>query len=135
MKKKEIQMKIKGAVDSGSNILAETIDTGSALGQRLERVNENSQSSYLLFDESKMKITERMTLGRDPKCNIVIDNKLVSRHHATIQKIKDDFYIKDEESTNGTFVNGTRIEKDKFMKINPGDKIAIGTEIVVMAKK
>ncbi len=135
MKKKEIQMKIKGVVDSGSNILAETIDTGSALGQRLERVNENSQSSYLLFDESKMKITERMTVGRDPKCNIVIDNKLVSRHHATIQKIKDDFYIKDEESTNGTFVNGTRIEKDKFMKINSGDKIAIGTEIVVMAKK
>ena len=128
-------MKIKGVVDSGSNILSETIDTSSALGQRLERVSENSKSSYLLFDASKMKITEKMTVGRDPKCNIVIENKMVSRHHATIQKIKDDFYIKDEDSTNGTFVNGIRLEKDKFMKINPGDKISIGTEIVVMAKK
>ena len=120
-------MKIKNAIDVGSNILAETIDTGSALGQRLERVTENAQSSYLLFDATKMKIAE--------KCNIVIDNKMVSRHHATIQKIKDDFYIKDEESTNGTFVNGMKLEKDKFMKINPGDKITIGTETVVIAKK
>ena len=128
-------MKIKNAIDVGSNILAETIDTGSALGQRLERVTENAQSSYLLFDATKMKIAEKMSIGRDPKCNIVIDNKMVSRHHATIQKIKDDFYIKDEESTNGTFVNGMKLEKDKFMKINPGDKITIGTEIVVMAKK
>ena len=62
-----------------------------------------------------------------------MDNKLASRHHALIQKIKNAYFIKDEESTNGTFVNGIRIPAGKYVKLNPGDKITIGNMNLVIS--
>ena len=39
----------------------------------------------------------------------------------------------DEKSTNGTFLNGHRIPPDKYVKLNPGDKITIGATTLVMS--
>ena len=64
---------------------------------------------------------------------IVIDNKLASRHHASIQKIKNAYYLKDEGSTNGTLLNGNPIPKDKYVKLNANDKISIGTANLVIS--
>ncbi|WP_242457274.1 FHA domain-containing protein [Treponema zioleckii] len=74
-----------------------------------------------------------MSIGRSPDCEIVIDNKLVSRVHACIQKIKDDYFLKDENSTNGTFLNGHRIPQEKYVKLNSGDKITVGSVTMIMA--
>ena len=63
--------------------------------------------------------------------SVVIENKLASRHHALIQKIKDDYYLKDENSTNGTLLNGKRIPADKYVKLSRGDKITIGSANLV----
>ena len=62
-----------------------------------------------------------------------MDNKLASRHHAVIQKIKDAYFIKDAGSTNGTFVNNTIIPKEKYVKLHKGDKITIGNTSIVIS--
>lgn len=49
-----------------------------------------------------------------------------------IQKIKDAYFIKDEESTNGTFVNGIKIPAGKYVKLNRDDKITIGNMNLVI---
>ena len=110
-----------------------TIITSSPVGQHLEKIADSSQVSYLMFNKKKVNLVAKMTIGRSPECTIVVDNKLASRVHATIQKIKDVFFIKDENSTNGTFLNGKRIPNDKYVKLNSGDKITIGSVNLVFA--
>lgn len=110
-----------------------TIMTESPIGQHLERVAEGAPVSYLMFNQKKIHLVAKMTIGRSPECSIVIDNKLVSRLHASIQKIRDAYFLKDENSTNGTFLNGRRIPSDKYVKLNPGDKITVGAFSLVMS--
>ena len=110
-----------------------TIATTSPVGKHLEKVAEGAPVSYLMFNQKKISLVAKMTIGRSPECSIVIDNKLASRFHATIQKIRDAYFLKDEKSTNGTFLNGHRIPPDKYVKLNPGDKITIGATTLVMS--
>lgn len=111
----------------------ETITTSSPVGKQLDKIGAGKTASYLVFNKKKISLVAKITIGRDSSNDIVVDNKLASRHHAVIQKIKDDFFLKDENSTNGTFVNGTPIPKDKYVKLNVGDQIQIGTMTFVIS--
>ena len=110
-----------------------TIISESPVGQHLERVAEGAPVSYLMFNQKKINLVAKMTIGRNPDCSVVIDNKLVSRIHASIQKIRDAYFLKDENSTNGTFLNGHRIPSDKYVKLNTGDRITVGAFTLVMS--
>lgn len=50
----------------------------------------------------------------------------VSRLHAQIESIYSDYYIKDLGSSNGTWVNGRRIEPHQLVPIENGDQIRLG---------
>ena len=109
-----------------------TIVNDSPIGQHLESIAESKQVSYLVFNKKKIQLVAKITIGREPDNDIVIDSKLASRHHCLIQKIRDEFFLKDENSTNGTFLNGRRIPSDKYVRLNSGDKLKIGsTELVI----
>ena len=110
-----------------------TIVTSSKVGQHLDRIADTESVSYLAFNKQKIQLVAKITIGRESYNTIVVDNKLASRHHAVIQKIKDAYFIKDENSTNGTFVNGQRIPPDKYVKLSAGDKITIGTDNLIMS--
>jgi pSer/pThr/pTyr-binding forkhead associated (FHA) protein len=103
------------------------------VGQRLDAIAEDSAVSYLMFNKKRIKLVAKITIGRDSSNDIVVDNKLASRHHAVIQKIRDAYFIKDDESTNGTYLNKRRIPSGKYVKLNPGDKITIGTANLVIS--
>ncbi len=66
---------------------------------------------------------ERMTVGRKPHNDIVIDNLAVSGEHAAIVTIQNDSFLEDLNSTNGVMVNGATTKKH-FLKNN--DVIEIG---------
>jgi len=54
----------------------------------------------------------QLIIGRDPNCDVVIDNAGVSSRHAVIEKSKDGvFVIRDNGSTNGIFVNGKKVDQ------------------------
>jgi len=109
----------------------DTIVTESPIGKRLNQSRD--QKKALLFNNKTIPLISKITIGRDKSNDISIDNKLASRRHAVIQKIKTGFFICDMKSTNGTYVNGKRIESDKYIKLNPGDKITIGKSEIVMS--
>ncbi len=112
----------------------ETIVTSSPVGKHLGSLGENKPASYLMFNNNKrVELVAKITIGRDSDNDVVVENKLASRHHALIQKIKDAYFIRDEESTNGTFVNGSRIPAGKYVKLNAGDKITIGNMTLVIS--
>jgi hypothetical protein len=51
-----------------------------------------------------------LTLGRDIANDIIIDHPLASRRHARLEHDETGYFVRDLESTNGTFVNGDRID-------------------------
>jgi hypothetical protein len=103
----------------------DTIYGSSLIGRRLEGMMKDDDR-ILVFCGQRIPLVGKLVVGRDPSCDIVLDGRLVSKKHALIQKIKDDFFIRDMKSTNGTFVNEKRIPEGKYAKLEPGDKIKIG---------
>jgi len=72
---------------------------------------------------------EPITVGRDPKNDIVLDDRRVSRRHAEVRLRLGRYTLYDLGSTNGTFVNGRRIAE---MVLSDEDRITIGgAELVV----
>jgi pSer/pThr/pTyr-binding forkhead associated (FHA) protein len=64
-----------------------------------------------------------VTLGRSDDSNIVLDDVTVSRKHAVITKENNAWFINDENSLNGIYVNFIRVDKTK---LTAGDDIQIG---------
>jgi len=110
-----------------------TIITSSPVGKHLDSIGESKPASYLMFNKKKVELVAKISIGRDGDNDVVVDNKLASRHHAMIQKIKDAYFIKDQGSTNGTFVNDVRIPNEKYIKLKRGDKITIGNMNLVIS--
>ena len=67
----------------------------------------------------------RLVIGRDEGCNLVLDDSKVSRRHAYLQELDGGVEVGDLGSSNGTFVNGRRIERP--VTLAPGDSLRIGT--------
>lgn len=54
---------------------------------------------------------ERISIGRKPNNDIQIDNLAISGQHAVITCILNDAFLEDQNSTNGTYVNGQPVKK------------------------
>ncbi|MCR5155763.1 MAG: trypsin-like peptidase domain-containing protein [Butyrivibrio sp.] len=70
------------------------------------------------------------TIGKD-SLNIdfrIADNSAISRRHATIKQAGANIIIEDNFSTNGTFVNGTRLAEGQTSPIKSGDVIMLANE-------
>lgn len=65
---------------------------------------------------------ELTTIGRWPDNDIVLPDRLVSRHHAQIRRVGTQFLLADLDSTNGTYVNGERVTE---YPLQDGDSIQI----------
>nr|WP_202553385.1 FHA domain-containing protein [Streptomyces sp. SID4936] len=63
------------------------------------------------------------TLGRDPQGDLTIDDARVSWRHATISWGGRSWFIADHGSTNGTYVQGSRIQQ---LEIGPGTVVHLG---------
>lgn len=67
--------------------------------------------------------SSRTTVGRSPKNSFVIDAPTISRYHAVVISRDGNYYLKDLDSRNGTFVNG---QPNRVGRIGHHDRIAFG---------
>jgi len=88
-------------------------------------------NAKLKFDEREIKIDEAVTtVGRASDNTISLANDSnISRYHAEIERRGDDFYLIELGSSNGTTVNGERVESERLL--NDGDVILLGNSSVV----
>ncbi len=71
-----------------------------------------------------------VTIGRDKTAHIALDDPQASRIHTAIRYWDDIFIVRDMGSSNGTLLNGRKID---VAKLTPGDVIKVGdTEIAVV---
>lgn len=74
----------------------------------------------------------RNTIGRDGgRCQVVLDDPTVSGEHATIVFEHGRFVLYDLASTNGTFLNGQRIQRQMLYD---GDEVRLGNSVLVFKK-
>jgi pSer/pThr/pTyr-binding forkhead associated (FHA) protein len=69
------------------------------------------------------------TIGRLPDNTVVIDNPAVSGHHACVFPEGDQLVLEDLQSTNGTFVNGSRVSRHVLQH---GDVVLVGKHTLVL---
>lgn len=69
-----------------------------------------------------------LTIGRTPANDVVLDDPLVSRHHATLQ-LGQPSVLADAGSFNGTFVNGARVHGS--VALAAGDEVILGNQTLI----
>ncbi len=63
------------------------------------------------------------TVGRAPRADFIVDAPLVSRLHCRLTAFDDHVDVVDSTSTNGTYVNDTRVNK---AELRTGDRLRVG---------
>ncbi len=55
-------------------------------------------------------------LGRDVDCDIVLTDPLCSRVHAIVSRDEDGWWVRDQKSRNGCFINGQKIDEGRLVE-------------------
>ena len=74
----------------------------------------------------------RTLIGRSPDCDVFLDDVTVSRKHAVLVEENGEFFVEDQGSLNGTFVNRKRIERTE---IGDGDELQVGKYRLTFLKR
>jgi hypothetical protein len=75
----------------------------------------------------RLRSGRRFRIGRLPSCDLVIRDPTVSRVHTVMYEQGGAWYVADEGSTNGTFVNRRRI--DRPVRLAESDEIRLGSAV------
>jgi len=71
---------------------------------------------------------ESYTVGRTESCNVCIPDPTISSHHCTLVRLSNGSYgVRDEGSTNGTRVNGVRMEGEDVQPLVHSDILQVGS--------
>ena len=97
-----------------------------AAGAHMEAFLVDANGKRLPLKEGETKI------GRSPVSDIVIDDVTASAHHAVIVFDNGNFVLRDLGSTNGTLVNGAKVEA---RSLKPGDVVQFGESKFVFQMK
>ncbi len=73
---------------------------------------------------SSFELLGGLMLGRDKPADVIVDDVFASARHARIAPRGPYNFLEDLGSTNGTYLNGSRVDAPE--RLTPGDKIAIG---------
>lgn len=94
-------------------------------------------TGYLLQDglgqQFLLKQEGEYTLGRDSQSSIQLQDGTVSRSHSRLRLSGGKLSIQDVGSTNGTFVEGQRIEKGPWVPLPPNAKIQLGEAVIQLS--
>ena len=97
-----------------------------------------SYSAYMIvvaggIPGTMVRLSERETsLGRSTNCTFQISDITVSREHASLFVDNNgSVRVRDDGSSNGTYLNGKRIRPQRLVELADGDRIQLGTTVVL----
>lgn len=106
---------------------AVTGDFGAPMGSSAQAAALDNQLRLLVRTEGDTGIVQLLrrttTIGRTPDNDLCIDEEFISRHHAVVLVSATGTVLEDLNSTNGVFVNGSRISR---RQLSEGDLVTIG---------
>lgn len=111
-----------------------SLKTGSIEVDGLFEENKGGFPPGSLINENgeRLIITEqKLSIGRDKESTMQVVDVEVSRNHAEIRLLNTSFVLIDLQSTNGTYVNGQRVQEHTLQNF---DQIKIGSTILLFQK-
>jgi pSer/pThr/pTyr-binding forkhead associated (FHA) protein len=75
-----------------------------------------------------------MLIGRGADSDVVLAEQGISRQHARLEQDAQGWTVTDLGTTNGTFVNGRRIPSREPVPLQPGDRLQIGSSVLVLQR-
>ena len=75
----------------------------------------------------RIPVGQRLSMGRSSKNDVTLQDEKVSRHHARIERRPDGYHFVDQQSSNGSFVNGRRVSQQL---LRSGDEIRLGRTVM-----
>jgi hypothetical protein len=101
--------------------------TANRMAEPLEqRARDRHETALLLVDGKRLVVGPAgVTIGRSRQCDVVLDDPNVSRQHAEIRPRGGSWVLSDLGSTNGSSLNGRRIDGPEVVKA--GDEVEVGT--------
>lgn len=129
MQQQIMQQVMKGSMD-GTTVLS---DDGISVQQiqQMQPVNYHFASLTRQVTGEKIELGKpSFVLGKNPEKSdyAVADNTNISRVHAVITTRNGRYYVMDQNSTNGTFINGRIIKAGQETEILPGDCLMLANE-------
>ncbi len=104
----------------------------------IHRPQRNRRANTLTVVEGSMKGTSvplkesGILLGRNPECTLVIDDEFASGRHARIFATDAGWHVEDLDSTNGTFLDGRRLDGPR--PLVEGIPLRIGTTVLELRR-
>jgi hypothetical protein len=81
-------------------------------------------------DNKQVFLQAELRIGRDPACEILVDDETVSNQHARLWYRNKQWWIEDLLSTNGTYLNDERIDTPTILI--SGDEIRVGKVLLTI---
>ena len=75
------------------------------------------------FTGQEISVERDMLVGRHQDAEILLQSTDISRKHAALLFRDDHIWVQDLKSTNGTFVNGERVEQEQEIELHDGDML------------
>ncbi len=83
-----------------------------------ESVGPDMQKFYLTLNRKTLQEFElkesKILIGRSALCDLTVNSRFVSKHHALLVRTEDAMHLLDLNSTNGTFINSCRIQSTEL---------------------
>ena len=89
------------------------------------------ESFSLTMNGRRHAVEGKVVLGRSKDCDVQVEDANVSRRHAELRREGSSWWLVDLDSTNGTELNGKRVQR---VKLSDGDTITLGATKLVFAK-
>ena len=84
------------------------------------------------FTGQEISVERDMLVGRHQDAEILLQSTDISRKHAALLFRDDHVWVKDLKSTNGTFVNGERVEQEQEIELHDGDMLQFASFIFMI---
>ena len=129
----EVSPRPASVVDAGA-VAAAPSARGAKVPRATRKVRRAATPSELVVVEPAARAGARATLGPDltvgraAGCSLVFDERYVSQVHARVFVRDGAAFVEDLGSTNGTWVNGSRVVGQ--MPARPGDRIQVGNVVM-----
>jgi len=125
----------EGIRDANDSTIDRTMTMSKPLDWAEQYTREYANESYMVLGPNTLKagLDSPVTIGRSRRCDVKIENDSVSKVHASIvfDRGSGEYYVIDENSRNGTCINGEPIAAGSKTSIWPGAYVSFGDAVFV----
>lgn len=102
--------------------------------QSREKINNKAYLVRVSTKEKYELILPVTSFGRSKeKADYVLPSNVMSGKHASVTKVKNSYYLEDNNSSNGTWLNGQKLKPNERMLLRPNDKIRFANEEMIFS--